>query len=295
MKNPLFAFFGTPYIATIVLDRLEAHGFIPTLVITVPDKPAGRGLVLQPTPVKTWAVSRGIDVCTPEKLSDPAFIQELQNTDWDVFIVSMYAKLIPRTVLTMPKHGCLNVHPSLLPKFRGPSPVLSAILEDERETGVTIMQLDEKMDEGPIFAQVKVALEEETRDTPGWPPKGSEFESLLSLEGGKLLAEVLPLILTDKLESVPQEHSEATYTQKFTDQNALIDLKGNARKNYLKIKAFDTSPKPYFLTPDGKRVLVKEAVYQNNTLHILRVTPEGKKEMNYEDFIRGQKNPKTLQ
>ena len=299
--KPLFAFFGTPYIATIVLDQLEARGMLPALVVTAPDRPVGRGLTLTPSPVKKWALERGIDVATPEKLSDPAFIAEIQNTDWDVFVVSMYAKLIPKKVLDMPRRGCLNVHPSLLPKFRGPSPVLSAILADEKDTGVTIMQLSEKMDEGPIIAQASIELEEETADEPGWPPKGSEFEKLLSQEGGTLLAEVLPKWVAGTIPAEEQDHTQATYTKKFTDEDALLHQEATGgqalpvattgeigRENFLKIRAFDASPKPYFISKNGKRVIVKEAKWQDGKLVITRVTPEGKKEMDYQDFLRGQ-------
>ena len=290
--KPLFAFFGTPYIATIVLDQLEANGLVPALIVTAPDRPVGRGLTLTPSPVKKWAIERGIDVATPEKLSDPAFIAELQNTDWDVFVVSMYAKLIPKKVLDMPRRGCLNVHPSLLPKFRGPSPVLSAILADlpaneegMREVGVTIMQLSEKMDEGPVIAHAELTFDEQD-----WPPKGSELEKLLSQEGGNLLAEVLPQWVAGTIPSEEQDHTQATYTRKFTDDDSKLDLddKSKDRENFLKIRAFDASPKPYFISKNGKRVIVKEAKWENGKLIITRVTPEGKKEMDYQDFLRGQ-------
>ena len=284
MNKPLFAFFGTPHIATIVLDQLEAHGLLPALVVTAPDRESGRGLERKPSPVKVWALKRGIDVLTPQKVSDEAFVAELANTNWDVFVVSMYAKIIPREVLELPRHGCLNVHPSLLPKLRGPSPVLSAILCDLRETGVTIMLLNENLDEGPILAQAKVVL-----DSEAWPPKGSEFEQFLAREGGNLLAEVLPLWLDGKVTQESQDHTKATYTKKFTDEDAHIDLAGDERTNFLKIRAFDLSPSPYFITRSGKRVLIKEAVWKDGHMFITRVTPEGKKEMDYEAFSRGQK------
>ena len=299
--KPLFAVFGTPYIATLVLDQLEARGMVPALIVTAPDRPVGRGLTLTPSPVKQWALERGIDVATPEKLSDPTFLAELGNSDWDVFVVAMYAKIIPRSVLEMPKHGCLNVHPSLLPKFRGPSPVLSAILADERATGVTIMKLSEKMDEGPIIAQASIELEEETAHESGWPPKGSEFEKMLAQEGGSLLAEVLPQWIKGEIPAEEQDHTYATYTKKFDDTDALLRQEATGgqaspvattgeigRKNFLKIRAFDASPKPYFISKIGKRVLVKDAKWEDGKLIITRVTPEGKKEMDYQDFLRGQ-------
>ncbi|MDQ5955562.1 MAG: Methionyl-tRNA formyltransferase [Patescibacteria group bacterium] len=282
MSKPLFAYFGTPHISTLVLDSLEAHGNLPVLVVTASDKPAGRGLETQPSPVKRWALERGIDVITPEKLRDPQFIADLGNTDWDVFIVAMYAKLIPKELLDLPTRGVLNVHPSLLPKFRGPSPVLSAILADERETGVTIMQLTEGMDEGPIVAQARIEIEEDA-----WPLKGSQMEMLLAQEGGNLLAEVLPDWVAGTLTPEEQDHTKATYTKKFESADALLDLT-NPREAFLKIRAFDQSPRAYFISPKGKRVIVTEANWKEGDLEIVRVIPEGKKEMFYSDYLRGQ-------
>jgi methionyl-tRNA formyltransferase len=281
MSQPLFAFFGTPKFSVYVLDALEAHGLLPALVVTAPDKPQGRGLVLTPSPAKQWAEERGIDVLTPATLKDEAFLAELGNTEWDMFAVAAYAKLIPKNLLDMPKKGCLNVHPSLLPKFRGPSPALSAILADERATGVTIMQMAEKMDAGPIISQARIELEDEQ-----WPPKGSEFEQLLATEGGNLLAETIPHWLSGQIEPEMQDESKATFTRKFSDADSLIDLNGDAHAQLLKIRAFDKNPRAHFITPAGKRVIITEAELKDGALHILRVIPEGKKEMPYADFQR---------
>ncbi len=292
--KPLFAFFGTPDISVYVLDALERAGYLPALVVTAPDRPRGRGMETTPTPVKQWAQARDIDVITPAKLSDPDVLEILGNTDWDVFIVAMYAKLIPKTILDMPRRGVLNVHPSLLPKFRGPSPVLSAILADERATGVCVMQLVEAMDAGSVVAQARIELEEDM-----WPPKGSEFETLLATEGGNLLAEVLPDWVAGKIDAVPQDDTLATYTKKFTDEDALLDAQqvgqsiqfdGDARTNLCKIRAFDKSPRAHFyITKNGKpsRVTITEAHIEGDALVLDRVIPEGKKEMAYADFARG--------
>lgn len=275
-KKPLFAFFGTPHFATVVLDALESHGLVPALVITAPDKPQGRGLELKPCPAKTWALERGIDVLTPLTLKDDALFAELQNTEWDVFVVAAYAKLIPKRYLDMPRRGALNVHPSLLPKFRGPSPALSAILADERSTGVSVMQMSEVMDAGPIVAQAKVELEEDA-----WPLPGSQFEELLATEGGNLLAETLPFWIASEITAEPQKEAEATFTKKFTDADSLIHLEGDARQNYLKIRAFDKNPRAHFITAEGKRVIVTDAEFKDGALKITRVIPEGKKEQEY--------------
>lgn len=279
--NPLFAFFGTPRFAVRVLDALESQGLVPALVITAPDKPQGRGLEVKPSPVKAWALERGIDILQPTTLRDESFIAELQNTDWDVFLVAAYNKLIPNIILELPRRGSLNVHPSLLPKFRGPSPALSAILADERTTGVSIMQMSEKMDAGPVVAQARIELEESE-----WPPKGSLFEDLLATEGGNLLAETLPEWLKGTITPEPQDDSKATFTKKFNSDDALIDLSGNAREQLLKIRAFDKNPRAFYIDPAGKRVIITDAEVTDGKLEILKVIPEGKKEMDYKDFLQ---------
>ncbi len=280
-KQPLFAFFGTPKFSVFVLDALERHGMLPALVVTAPDKPQGRGLKLTPSPAKQWALERGIDVLTPTTLKDEDFLAELQNTEWDLFVVAAYAKLIPKNLLDMPAGKCLNVHPSLLPKFRGPSPALSAILADERATGVTIMQMAEKMDAGPIISQARIELEAEQ-----WPPKGSEFEELLATEGGNLLAETIPHWLAGQIDAEEQDESAATFTRKFSDADSRIDLNGDAHQQLLKIRAFDKNPRAHFITSDNKRVIITDAVVEDGTLTLLKVIPEGKKEMPYDDYVR---------
>lgn len=283
MKNekPLFAFFGTPKFSVDVLSALEKKGFLPALVITAPDKKRGRGQTLSPSPAKAWALERGIDVIEPATLKDEALVAELANSDWDVFVVAAYGKLIPQTILNIPHHGSLNIHPSLLPKFRGPSPAMSAILEDERSTGVSIMQMTEKMDAGPVVAQAKVELEE-----AAWPPKGSLFEELLATEGGNLLAEILPDWIAGTITPEKQDESKATFTKKFSDEDARIDLAGGAHNNLLKIRAFDTNPRAYFIE-DGKRVIITEAEIKDGVLEIQKVIPEGKKEMDFKIYRAG--------
>lgn len=273
-EMPLFAFFGTPLFAERVLEALSAHGLEPALVVTTPDKPAGRGLTLTPSPTKRWALEHDIDVVTPSTLKDNTFIADLKNTEWDVFVVAAYGKLIPKNILDIPHHGALNVHPSLLPKFRGPSPVLSAILADERTTGVSIMQMDEQMDHGPVVAQARIELEESE-----WPPKGGFFEEILATEGGNLLSETLVPWVAGEITPEPQDEAAATYTKKFTDADARIDPTGDVHTQLLKIRAFDKNPRAYFLDKRGKRVIVTEAAAENGVLVIKRVIPEGKKEM----------------
>ena len=282
--KPRFVFFGTPHFAEIVLDELEQAGYIPALVITAPDKPRGRKLVVTPSEVKVWAEKRNIPVLTPEKLHDEVFLEKLQTADCGLFIVAAYGKIIPKTILNLPRHGVLNVHPSLLPKFRGPSPVESAILSSETSTGVTIIKLDEEMDHGPIVAKRECIVK-------NWPPKGSALTEDLAHLGGALLAEIISEWMAG-LKPSPQDHPRASFTKKITKEDGRIDLSGNPLTNYKKICAFDEWPGAYFFTErNGKhvRVRVADAVYLPGKLTITRVIPEGKKEMSYEDFLRGAK------
>ncbi len=280
---PRFAYFGTPEFASIILDELEAKGFIPTVVVTAPDKPKGRKLILTQSEVKVWTTARNIPVLSPEKIrGNQEFLETLKGYACELFIVAAYGKIIPKEILDIPKHSVLNVHPSLLPKFRGSSPIESAILSDETYTGVSIMELDEEMDHGPLIAQ-------EEYHTEAWPPKGSMLTKILAREGGKLLAHVIPEWIT-RHHKTEQDHSKATFTKKITKEDGLLDITGDALLNYKKIKAFDEWPGAYFFTErNGKtiRVRVNDAEYKDGTLTITRVTPEGKKEMNYVDFLRG--------
>lgn len=284
-RNLRYAFFGTPEFAEIVLQELEAAGYLPTLVVTAPDKPKGRKLIVTPSPVKVWATAHSIPVLTPEKLRAEEFVAALKAAACDLFVVAAYGKIIPKLVLDMPKHGTLNVHPSLLPKLRGPSPIESAVLSNEDHTGITIISLDEETDHGPIIAQ-------KDYHTSDWPPKGSELTKALAHEGGKLLT-VSIASWVETHQGIPQDHARATFTKKITKEDGLIDLSDDALMNYKKIRALDEWPGAYFfIERNGKhiRIRVTDAVYKNGALTITRIIPEGKKEMSYEDFLRGSNN-----
>lgn len=284
IATPLrIVFFGTPTFAVAVLEELHSAGIEPTLVVTAPDRPKGRGLVVTPPDVKVWAERNNIDVLQPESVKDPAFIGELRNTEWNLFIVAAYGKILPQELLSIPKHGTLNVHPSLLPKFRGASPIQSQILADERETGVSIMLIDEEMDHGPLVAQASITPET-------WPLEAPVLEELLAREGGQLLAEIIPAWVRGEITPEAQDHSQATYTKKITKEDGRLDLTGEPYQNFLKIQAFKKWPGAYFI---GKRngqdirVKVAAATFENDELRITRVIPEGKSEMSYDDFLRG--------
>lgn len=271
------AFFGTPEFAVYVLEELKAAGIEPDIIVTAPDRPAGRGLQLQAPPVKEWAEEHDIPTLQPESLKQESdALSLLQNSEWDLFIVAAYGKILPPTIIDLPRRGVLNVHPSLLPRFRGASPVESQILQDEKETGVSIMLIDEEMDHGPIVAQASIAPEE-------WPIRASILEELLAREGGKLLAEATPLWVSGEIEAAEQDHEQATFTSKIEKQNGEINLDDDGYQNYLKFCAYDGWPGVFFFK-DGKRIKIVQAEYKNNSFTPLRVIPEGKKEINYKDL-----------
>lgn len=276
-----FAFFGTPDVAVETLDILFADGFSPVVIITAPDQPAGRGLTLTPPPVKTWAIAHNIPFLQPEKL-DSEFISKLQATSYDLSIVVAYGKILPEALITMPRLGTLNIHYSLLPKYRGASPVESAILHGEIETGVTIQKMVFQLDAGDILAVEKTPIKKD-ETTP-------ELRTRLIALGGELLAQTLPDIISGKLIAIAQDHTLATKCGKIKKEDGLIDLSGDAQGNYNKYRAYKTWPRTYFFiqTKEGteKRIIVQEAKFENGVFLPTRVTPEGKKEISYEEFLR---------
>ncbi|MBX4215675.1 methionyl-tRNA formyltransferase [Candidatus Parcubacteria bacterium] len=281
--KPSIAFFGTPEFALPSLAALAEAGLAPQLIVTAPDRPKGRGLELAPPPVKTWAHEHGIPVLQPEKLDD-AFLEKLRQKGWDLFAVVAYGKILPKKLLDIPKDGTLNVHPSLLPKFRGPAPVEGAILEGVEETGVSVMLLDEKMDHGPVVLAEKFPMGD-TRDE-----RAPELEAKLSLLGGALLARAIPEYLAGRLTPKAQDDGKATYTKLIQKEEGLIDPAGDPLMNYRKFRAFYGWPGTYFFAErHGKkiRVIVKDAALENGVFKMKRVLPEGGREISYEDFLRG--------
>ena len=284
MNNDLkIAFFGTPRAAVYVLEEMKKSGIIPDFIITAPDKPAGRKLVITAPPAKIWAIENSIPVFQPETLKDTNAVETIKKTEpWNLFIVAAYGNILTKDILNIPKHGTLNVHPSLLPLLRGASPIQTAILESN-ETGVTIILVDEKMDHGPIVAQEKIAQWK----SPAVIPKASELEEILTRRGGQILAEIIPKWISGKIQAQEQNHDNATFTKKLSKEDGKLNLNDDAEKNYRKIKSFDVWPRAYFfIEKNGKqaRVIVTDATLENNKLIIKKVIPEGKKEMPYTDF-----------
>lgn len=287
MHQPVrFALFGTPEITVTIAQALHGAGLTPAAVITRVDAPVGRGKVLTPPPMKVWAQSHHIPVHQPLKIT-PEFVAQMNQEPWDVFVVAAYGKILPQSLLDIPKHGTLNVHPSLLPRLRGPSPIRSAILENEKETGVSIMLLDAEMDHGPILAQEKVTL-------PEWPPRAYELEHLLATRGGEMLAETLPKWVAGEITATEQDHSKATFCRMLKKTDGLVDLNDDPYKNLLKIRALEGWPGAYtFFERNGTRLRVQliEAHIENDALVLDTVKPEGKNVMKYSDFARSGATP----
>lgn len=279
-------------LSVIVLDEMKKSGWIPSVIVTTPDKPQGRKLVLTANVVKQWAIDNNILYYDPARL-DMRFADELKSKmnanafKAQVFVVASYGKIIPSAILSIPPNGCLNIHPSLLPKYRGPSPLPTAMLEDDKHTGITIMKMDEEMDHGSIIAQKNINIEE-------WPTY-EEFEEMMAIMGAHLLENTLPKWINGDIREIEQDHSSATYTKKVTKEDGLIDiydLKTDQYLNFRKIQAYHDWPQAYFFADRrGTRIRVKitEASFGDEKFTIKKVIPEGGKEMSYADFERGLK------
>lgn len=282
-----FAFFGTPEIARIVLDELHAAGHTPSLIITNPDEPVGRKQLLTAPPVKVWGETHGVPVIQPTTLKHPEALPELTSETWDFFVVAAYGKIMPQWLLGLPKHGTLNVHPSLLPSLRGASPIRSAILHNLRDTGVTIMLMDAEMDHGPILAQEITPLTETE-----WPLRGGELDVRMTTQGGRLLATTIPRYLAGEVVPREQDHEAATFCTKITKAMGELTLDphhlptgSTAYEFLLKVRAFDGWPETFFMH-NGKRIKIKDAAIAGDVFTPLRVIPEGKREVDFVEFLR---------
>lgn len=273
-----YVFFGTPRFAARALDELTAANLLPELIVTAPDKPAGRGLELTPPAVKEWAIAHNIPYIQPASLKD--IPSELTAKKFDVFVVAAYGKILRESILSLPTHGCVNLHPSMLPRFRGASPIESQILADEHPVGVSVMCMDAEMDHGDIIAQQPLTI-------PNWPINRQILTELLAIQNGTLVASVLPKYVSGELTPTPQNHDLATYTKKINKADGELDLTAPGRENYLKYLAYDGWPGTYFfIQKNGTplRVKITLASFQNDTFIVERVIPEGKGEQAFSEF-----------
>lgn len=281
------AYFGGEPIGLPILLELEKAGITPELVVCNPDRPVGRKQILTPPRVKIWAQHHEVPVWQPESFKDKdAVIEKL--SDFDLFIVVAYNKILPKWLIEIPKYKTLNVHPSLLPLLRGASPIRSAILADMREeVGVSIMVLDAEMDHGPIVVQKKLDIPESA-----WPIAGPELDTLLAELGGNLLAASLPGYINGDLTPEEQEHEYATYCPRLERSMGKLDIDPcnlptgeEAYQALLKIRAFEGFPGTFFMH-NGKRIKIQEAsLTSEGSLRIGTITPEGKTSLDFDIWL----------
>ncbi|MBC8429616.1 MAG: methionyl-tRNA formyltransferase [Dehalococcoidia bacterium] len=242
---------GSPEFAVPHLEHLILNQYQVVAVYTQPDRPAGRGRALAPPPVKRAALAWGLSVVQPASLREAGVVGQLTGLHPDVIVVAAFGQILPRSVLGIPRFGCINVHPSLLPGFRGASPVASAILAGDEFTGVSIMLMDEGLDTGPILARAQIPVS--AQDTTG------SLTTKLSLIGARLLQEVLSYWSRGELTPQPQNEAKATYSGSITKEQGEIDWHLPAIDIWRRVRAFHPWPGCY-TTWRGRQLKIIEAV-----------------------------------
>lgn len=299
-------FMGTPDFARESLAALYEAGYEIAGAVTQPDKPTGRGYKLTPPAVKAYALEKGIPVYQPETLKDGAFEETLREIDPEVIVVASYGKILPPYIIHYPKYGCINVHASLLPRFRGAAPIQRAIMEGDRETGITVMYMEEGLDTGDMLYTLRCDITEE-----------DNFETLhdkLAALGGKAITEALPLIAEGKITPEKQDGSKSTYAAKITGDDAIIDFNTDREELLCRIRALSPIPLAVCKTPDGLRLKIisaipsegatgakagtvvnvdkdgfEVAVKDGKKIRVTAVLPEGKGRMSAADYVRGRR------
>lgn len=297
-------FFGTSSFAVPALEKLLASPHRVLSVVTQPDRPAGRGQELHASPVKQAAVARNVHLYQPENCNEYEFLRELRALSPDVIAVAAYGQKLGNEILSMPRFYCLNIHPSLLPKYRGPAPVARAIMNGENHTGVSIIKLVEKMDAGPILGITRVPV----------PPEATtpELEEKLAGIGADLLLDVIGLVQDRKALEVPQDEREATYARKFEKQDGRIDWRkpafrihnfvralipfpsaftfmGRLRINIYRVRGERYAQKPNH-RPGTFLEVGKDALRvacADGHVEVLELQPENKRRMTAAEFING--------
>ena len=297
-------YMGTPDFAVQPLRALAEAGYQVTGVVTQPDKPKGRGKTMMPTPVKEEALKHGFPVYQPAKVRDAEFVEMLKSLNPDIIVVAAFGQLIPKSILELPKFGCINIHASLLPKYRGAAPIQQAVIDGERESGVTIMKMEEGLDTGDMISKIVVPL---TKEETG----GSLFDKLAEA-GAKLLIETLPHIFdgTAVYEKQPEE-SPTPYAGMITKQMGLMDFHKTARELERLVRGLNPWPSAFTFW-NGKTLKVwesfvaeedgikaepgtvvktdKKGIYVacgEGVLLLSQVQLEGKKRMEADVFLRG--------
>ncbi len=239
-------FAGTPEFALASLSALVEAGIAPVAVLTQPDRPAGRGKRMTASPVKRFAMKQGIPLMQPATLRDEATVAELQALEPDVMIVAAYGLILPQNVLDIPVRGCLNVHASLLPRWRGAAPIQAALLAGDEATGVCLMSMTAGLDCGPVFASASLAIAAD--ETAG------ELHDRLANLGGEILVAKLRDILEKKITAVPQDESMATYAGKIHTRDARLDWSQTASHLERCVRAYNPVPGAFFFIDESLRV-----------------------------------------
>ena len=296
-------FMGTPDFALFSLRALVEAGEDVVGVVTQPDKPRGRGYTLTPPPVKVYAEEKGLPVYQPKTLRDEAFAELLRQIDPEVIVVVAFGKILPANVLDYPKYGCVNVHGSLLPAYRGAAPMQRAIIDGCAETGITTMFMDVGLDTGDMLLKKSVAID--LHDT---------FETVhdkLGECGAELLLRTLALLEKGEITPEKQDDALATYAAKIEKEDCLLDFSRTAKEVHDRIRGLSPIPLSFTHTPDGKLLKVVssdlctgkgkpgEVISLENgritvacgegAVALLSVLPEGKKRMSAADFINGRR------
>jgi len=249
-KKLKIIFMGTPDFAVPALTALSTNNYNVVLVVTQPDRPKGRGRRLAPPPVKETALKSGYDIIQPVSIKTREFADTIRKYNPDLFIVVAYGKIIPREILEIPKTGALNIHASLLPKYRGAAPIQWAVINNEEETGVTVMMIDEGLDTGDILFSSKMKIEP-------WDTSATLHDRLASL-GADLIIKTLENIETSILNRVPQDNAKATYAPLLKKSDGHIDWKKSAEM----IEAFIRGMTPWpgaFTFHESKRIKIYRA------------------------------------
>ncbi|MBI4186673.1 MAG: methionyl-tRNA formyltransferase [Chloroflexi bacterium] len=298
---------GTPEFAVPPLEQLIKSGqFKVVAVYSRPDKPAGRGRLPLPSPVKRAALARGLPVLQPDSLKKPEAVRQLADFSPDFIVVAAFGQILPRPVLDIPPHGCINIHPSLLPRFRGASPVAAAILAGDEFTGVSIMLMEAGLDSGPILAVAQVPVS--PQDTTG------SLTARLSQVAARMLPEVLLGYARGELIPRPQDETEVTYSRPLTKEEGEIDWRLPAMEIWRRVRAFQPWPGCYTRWR-GKQLKIIEAVPLSGeksagtgrvvvldgpgaafgvgtgagVLGVVKVQLEGKRDMPAAEFLRGHR------
>lgn len=302
-------FMGTPDFSAPILGMLVEEGYNVLAVVTQPDRPVGRKKILTPPPVKVEAVKHGLEVLQPEKLKGSKEEQRLAELQPDLIVTAAFGQLLPESILELPRLGCINVHASLLPAYRGGAPIHQAVMDGQTTTGVTIMYMVKKLDAGDIIAQVEVAIED--TDTTG-----ILFEKL-SVAGKDLLKQTLPSVIDGSNPRVPQEEALVTYARNISREQERMDWTKSATELWNQVRGLNPWPGAY-TTFAGQNVKVWQAervagksgaepgeIIQNDkefvvqtgdgeALAITEIQPAGKKKLSIDEFLRGIGSSYTL-